>query len=146
MELCELGNLYDYLKDNRDLGLIEKTEMFDQCASAILFMHQQNPPIVHRDIKLTNILLKKERAQTVLKLADFGISKCLRRADTSRTMFESLTTKCGSNFYMAPELWGEQGQGLSYCPAVDIFALGLVFLVIFENGPDTIEPIPISGK
>ena len=46
-----------------------------QSSSAISFMHGHNPPIIHRDIKLENMLMKRESGQDIVKLADFGASR-----------------------------------------------------------------------
>ena len=46
----------------------------DQLLDALDYLHTQNPPVIHRDIKLDNV---KITPQGTLKLVDFGISKVL---------------------------------------------------------------------
>ena len=77
VEFCDLGNLSSYLRDNQSVELFEKIKIMHQSASAVAFMHNQNPPIIHRDIKLDNIMMKRERGDDVVKLTDFGLSKLL---------------------------------------------------------------------
>lgn len=64
-----------------------------------------------------------------LQVADFGLSKMSEGAvdgDPSRQRFSST---CGSDFYMAPEVWG----GLSYSAQADIFSLGVMLWAVLER-------------
>jgi serine/threonine protein kinase len=62
--------------------------------SGLGYIHKQN--IVHRDIKLENILIDSIGN---VKIADFGISTTLPRLGQ-----KPLKEKCGSLLYMAPEM------------------------------------------
>eukprot|EP00768_Dysnectes_brevis_P002023 gnl/Dysnectes_brevis/1617_a1836_1580.p1 GENE.gnl/Dysnectes_brevis/1617_a1836_1580~~gnl/Dysnectes_brevis/1617_a1836_1580.p1 ORF type:complete len:1827 (+),score=560.84 gnl/Dysnectes_brevis/1617_a1836_1580:739-5481(+) len=53
-----------------------------QVAEALAFMHSLKPPVVHRDMKPDNILL---RAPTDAVLADFGISRAVSDFDATMT-------------------------------------------------------------
>jgi len=45
-------------------------------ASALEYLHRQNPAIIHRDVKLSNMLcVCSERGQVVAKLSDFGLHR-----------------------------------------------------------------------
>lgn len=62
-------------------------------------------------------------------MADFGLSKMsigLVDGDLTRQHFSST---CGSDFYMAPEVWG----GLTYTAQADIFSLGVMFWAVLER-------------
>lgn len=79
----------------------------------------KNKKIVHRDIKLDNILIKQIEDGSnnyEVRVADFGLA-CFNPKD------EKLTQKCGSPGYVAPEML--RGYGYSY--KADIFSLGSVF-------------------
>lgn len=78
----------------------------------------KNKRIVHRDIKLDNILIKSidDAAQYEVRVADFGLA-CMTPMD------EYLYSKCGTPGYVAPEIF--TGEGYSY--KADIFSLGSVF-------------------
>ena len=54
--------------------------------------------IIHRDLKLQNILLSEKSENGQIKLADFGLA---RRYDSQEDLFE---TNCGTPIYMAPEI------------------------------------------
>jgi calcium/calmodulin-dependent protein kinase I len=72
--------------------------------------------VVHRDIKLDNILINKiDDGDLKVIIADFGLA-CLAPD-------EPLTDKCGTPCYLAPEMLRGQGYGLK----CDIFSLGSVF-------------------
>ena len=73
--------------------------------------------IIHRDIKLENILINKvDGDQYDIRVADFGLAVF--------TFNDELTfKKCGTPGYVAPEVF--KGHGYSY--KSDIFSLGSVF-------------------
>lgn len=69
-ELCTEGNLFDLLVKFGGKGLNEQQVIHivkDVCRG-LLHMHNQMPPIAHRDIKVENILLSNKK----FKLCDFG--------------------------------------------------------------------------
>ena len=147
LEYCDLSNLKVYLIKNKDLSMLDKLKIMSQSASAVAFMHNQTPPIIHRDIKLENILMKREGLEDVVKITDFGVSKI---CDEQQTLSQALkhgqvlTTTCGSSYFMAPEFYAESDGGTLYDSSIDVYSLGLVFLVLLDNKlfPDL---IPLSG-
>lgn len=44
-------------------------------ARALAYLHGRSPQVLHRDVKLSNLLLVKEGSSWVAKLADFGLHK-----------------------------------------------------------------------
>ena len=57
MELCNGRNLYHFIKKKKFMRLdeVEAKKIFKQIVSAIDYMHSMN--VVHRDVKLDNILI-----------------------------------------------------------------------------------------
>ena len=148
LEFCDLGNLHQYLMKHTDLDLMAKVKLFRQTSSPVAFMHSQDPPIIHRDIKLENIMMKREGIEDVVKITDFGLSKiCEEQKSLSNAFHQGhfMTTTCGSQFFMAPEFSAEFQGGVRYDSSVDTFALGLVHLVILESGPGA-RLVPLSGR
>ena len=55
--------------------------------------------IVHRDLKLENMLMVDKTDKSAIKIADFGLSKFFAPGTV-------LSTMCGSPQYVAPEILG----------------------------------------
>ncbi|XP_029468749.1 serine/threonine-protein kinase 35 [Rhinatrema bivittatum] len=140
MEFCEGGDLNQYVLSRRPDPVTNKSFML-QLTSAIAFLHKNQ--IVHRDLKPDNILITERSGFPVLKVADFGLSKvCAGLASHNKEGSEGagkenksvnvnkywLSSACGSDFYMAPEVW--EGH---YTAKADIFALGIIIWAMIER-------------
>ncbi|XP_060912825.1 serine/threonine-protein kinase 35 [Labrus mixtus] len=146
MEFCEGGDLNQYILSRRPDPHTNRSFM-RQLTSAVAFLHKNN--IVHRDLKPDNILISQKSGSPVLKVADFGLSKVCAGMN-SKNMEETpaggaggkesnqnnivninkfwLSSACGSDFYMAPEVW--EGH---YTAKADIFALGIIIWAMIER-------------
>ncbi|VDM94890.1 unnamed protein product [Thelazia callipaeda] len=124
MEYIEGGELYKRIiaNENKGNGLGEEVTKFYawQIFSALDYLHKNG--IVHRDIKPENVLLLTKDTFTVAKLTDFGLS-CMKD--------HSLTTFCGTQCYMAPEVWTNE----SYDSKVDIWSFGAVIFSSLSGYP-----------
>ncbi|MBO5469211.1 MAG: serine/threonine protein kinase [Lachnospiraceae bacterium] len=103
----------------------------DLC-SALDYLHSMNPPIIYRDMKPSNIMLKPDGK---VKLIDFGTAK--------EFDVESLadTTALGTRGYAAPEQFGDaRGRGIHKTDArTDIYSLGATLYHII-TGKNPSEP------
>lgn len=91
-ELCCGGELFDYLAEKGRLSERESSIIFGQLALAVAYLHEKG--IVHRDLKLENVLLD-ERCR--VKLGDFGFTR-----EYDRGVY--METFCGTTGYAAPEM------------------------------------------
>ncbi|XP_069014842.1 serine/threonine-protein kinase pdik1l-B [Embiotoca jacksoni] len=124
MEYCDGGDLNQYLL-SRPPEAQRNHSVVRQLCSAVAFLHSLG--ITHRDLKPDNVLVCRTPKGPVVKVADFGLSKMSEgEVDASRQRFSST---CGSDFYMAPEVWG----GRSYTAQADIFSLGVMFWAVLER-------------
>ncbi|MBN3302073.1 NUAK1 kinase, partial [Amia calva] len=121
MEYASSGELYDYVSDQQKLNETEARHIFRQITSAVHYCHKNG--IVHRDLKLENILLDQDFN---VKLADFGLSNQYQKG-------QMLQTYCGSPLYASPEIV----NGLPYQgPEVDCWALGvLLYTIVYGSMP-----------
>lgn len=126
MEFCELGDLAEYMQSHT-VNLSGKVKVMLDTARGLEFMHSRKPPIVHRDIKPGNVLMKIEGYIIVAKLGDFGMGK-LYKVDTNQL---TMTTFGGTASFLAPEFFVD-GDYLRYKPSIDTFALGLLFTVTLQ--------------
>jgi len=62
-------------------------------------------------------------------VADFGLSKMSEGPVDGELTRQHYSSTCGSDFYMAPEVWG----GLTYTARADIFSLGVMFWAVLER-------------
>ena len=79
---------------------------------------------IHRDLKPQNILLTSEG---VLKITDFGLAK-LQSCDNWDRKMEKHSDGKGTTLYWSPE----QSKGELYSNKVDIYALGLIVIVMLN--------------
>ena len=72
-ELATDGSLYDRVASGQPLPESEARLAFQQMMTAVGYCHQQN--VVHRDLKLENVVLMNTEEGLFLKITDFGMSK-----------------------------------------------------------------------
>ena len=118
MEYISGGNLQNFVKKRRKL--CEKTAkiLFRQIIQGIRYIHSRG--IVHRDIKLENILLD---LNNIIKICDFGVGKLIK----PNTI---LKDQCGTPIYMAPEIL--KGNGYKGFP-VDVWSAGVALYIMLSG-------------
>jgi len=109
---------------HRSIRLTERSiaTILGQVLDVVKYLHQRG--IVHRDLKLENVLLDKpfgsqKGGALKSKLIDFGLSK---RLVDEGGMFSA----CGSAYYAAPEVMNAVKTGKPYSTPCDLWALGVM--------------------
>lgn len=137
LESVEGGELFEYLAQEQ-LEISQREwlvrRIFGELAHAVGWMHTIN--LVHRDIKLENIILTRQLRslrplhptklpeQPLIKLTDFGLSRFI---DPNAPHLE---TRCGSEEYAAPELIiGKRYDGRQ----TDVWAMGVVLYALLSG-------------
>ena len=125
MEYICAGDLLTYIKKRSKLTEPVAKFIFKQIILGIKHIHDNG--IIHRDIKLDNILLDLDNN---IKICDFGVSRKINKDDV---MFE----QCGTPAYIAPEILINKGyQGFG----VDIWSAGVVLYAMLSG------TVPFKGN
>ncbi|MEV8419609.1 serine/threonine-protein kinase [Streptomyces niveus] len=97
-------------------------EVVTQIASGLAVAHDQDPPIVHRDVTMANVLVGYDGTGMRVRVSDFGLAK---RADP----FTHLASAQGTYAFMAPEVMRNQG----YSCASDVWSVGVIAYLLLTN-------------
>ena len=115
------GELFDHILAHRFLKEKDACRLFAQLVSGVWYIHQRK--IVHRDLKLENLLLDRNRNVII---TDFGFANRFEhRSD------DLMQTSCGSPCYAAPELVISEGAYVG--SAVDIWSCGVILYAMLAG-------------
>ncbi|WVQ94411.1 hypothetical protein IAU59_001490 [Kwoniella sp. CBS 9459] len=121
LEYAGGGELFEYILANRYLKEKDAQKLFAQLISGVDYLHKKH--IVHRDLKLENLLLDKHRN---IIITDFGFANRFDHAQD-----DLMATSCGSPCYAAPEL--VVSEGLYVGSAVDIWSCGVILYAMLSG-------------
>jgi len=125
MEIIRGGELLELLIEGGVYTERDAARAMKQAFLALSYLHSQG--IVHRDIKLQNLLLTDKERTSDLKVCDFGLSAQIARDQIdwgdkdSVKNYRGLTDKWGTPQYFAPEMLQK-----AYGPQVDLWSVGVV--------------------
>jgi hypothetical protein len=117
LELVPQGNLLTRLQKLKKFQEFEVSLLARRLIETVSYLSSVG--VVHRDIKLENILLSSYLNNFEVKLADFGLA----------SSNQPLTEKCGSPGFMAPEVL----EGLEYDSKADVFSVGVVCFALLTG-------------
>lgn len=131
----------EFIKGGELLGRLIECQTFSeqrvafimyQLLSGLKYLHDTKK-VVHRDLKLENILLvSQDRSNLEIKIADFGFAKELGEK-------EQEFLQCGTPIYMAPEIFDPDNEG-GYRFKVDIWSAGVIAYLLLTG------KTPFEGK
>jgi serine/threonine protein kinase len=139
MELCPMTMKEAIEKLNQELhrkedemmtplGYYISSELFIETLECVDFLHKQNPPLIHRDLKPTNILITQGLNGRFVKLGDFGSA-------TTHFNEQKHTEGSGTPKYMAPEV----SNGTNYDTKADIYSLSFIGQELFNIDINRLE-------
>ena len=113
LEQCEEGN--------QKFPLSMKLFILLDIARALVYLHSREPPILHRDLTASNVLLTSDMKA---KLADFGVAKI------KDTRVSKMTQCPGNAVYMPPEALQQNPQ---YGTEIDVYSYGVLGFHVFSE-------------
>jgi serine/threonine protein kinase len=125
-EIMSGGELFDRLCEKQTYSEMDARNVCRVVFGAVAYCHGRR--IAHRDVKPENLLLGDAGDDAAIKVADFGFARKVARPN-------SLTTRCGSPQYTAPEI-------IKYRPydqRVDNWSLGVIVYTVLGGYPPFYE-------
>mmetsp|Transcript_21361 Transcript_21361/g.46375 ORF Transcript_21361/g.46375 Transcript_21361/m.46375 type:complete len:586 (+) Transcript_21361:347-2104(+) len=137
LEYCAKGELYQLLRTHKNRRFPEETtrHYFMQVAKGLQHLHSQH--IVHRDLKLENVLISKTTMSSGtpqlelhdVKIADLGLSKSIGSSGAGRDDGPQMVRRnsiVGSPDFVAPEVLEAH-----YDERADLWSLGVMLYAMF---------------
>ncbi|XP_077977974.1 serine/threonine-protein kinase tousled-like 2 [Glandiceps talaboti] len=129
LEYCNGNDLDFHLKQNKIVPEKEARSIIMQTVSALKYLNERKPPVIHYDLKPGNILLGKGSVSGEIKITDFGLSKIMDEDNfNSNDGGMDLTSQgAGTYWYLPPEcfLVGKVPPKIS--SKVDVWSVGIIF-------------------
>ncbi|HEV2402472.1 MAG TPA: serine/threonine-protein kinase [Candidatus Sulfotelmatobacter sp.] len=120
MEYVDGGTLLDSIADE-SLDLASRIDLGRGIVAGLAHAHSQDPPVIHRDISPSNVLLNREKGNMTAKISDFGLAKHVDNASL-------LASAAGKYVYMAPESF----LGI-HSTATDVYSTAIVLFELFTG-------------
>jgi serine/threonine protein kinase len=149
MELMDMT--LSKMLENSHLSLLRGVDVLLQVAEGINYLHSMD--LVHRDLKLDNILVKSHRPASedstsvlpaeplwIAKVSDFGTTKLKMES----TAYANQTMAIGTTMFMAPEVYELEDvdmQPTSFHPKkTDVYSFGLICFCVLMGEPTPFPP------
>ncbi|XP_025093234.1 serine/threonine-protein kinase tousled-like 2 isoform X3 [Pomacea canaliculata] len=125
----QTGNDLDfYLKQNKVIPEKEARSIIVQTASALRYLNEIKPPVIHYDLKPGNILLGSGSVSGEIKITDFGLSKIMDDTNFQPEVGMDLTSQgAGTYWYLPPECFVVGKNPPKISSKVDVWSVGVIF-------------------
>ena len=139
MEKLE-GSLDDLLEIVPNILLTLKYSILEDVGRGLLYLHNHNPQIIHRDLTAKNVLLT---SSLVAKITDLGNSRIVNIQPGQ--LAQTLSRNPGTAVYMPPEA---PSAAARYGPSLDIFSFGHLGIFVGIQVDNSLMPLllRISNK
>ena len=121
--------LLDFLQEKKRLTELETAVIAHSLLQGVSYLHSKN--VVHRDLKLENLMFSVPGDIHSLKILDYGFSKHLEAGT------DTLSTICGSPMYVAPEILKlsliSEHTPASYTEVVDAWSTGVIIYMLLAG-------------
>ncbi|CAA7032340.1 unnamed protein product [Microthlaspi erraticum] len=139
-ELFTSGTLRQYKNKYLRIDIRAIKSWARQILEGLVYLHEHDPPVIHRDLKCDNIFVNGHLGQ--VKIGDLGLARMLRDCHSAHSVI-------GTPEFMAPELYEE-----NYNELIDVYSFGMCFLEMITsefpysecNNPAQIYKKVVSGK
>ncbi|XP_059171552.1 serine/threonine-protein kinase tousled-like 2 isoform X2 [Physella acuta] len=123
------GNDLDfYLKQNKSIPEKEARSIISQTVSALRYLNEIKPPVIHYDLKPGNILLGSGSVSGEIKITDFGLSKVMDESNFHPEVGMDLTSQgAGTYWYLPPECFVVGKTPPKISSKVDVWSVGVIF-------------------
>ena len=129
-------SLTSFVEKHEKIPVHIKYSIVHDVSLGLCYLHNHDPPIVHRDLSPNNILLT---AHHVAKISDLGVAKVIK-ADSRKTM----TKAPGTVDFMPPECLANSPV---YGPPMDVFSFAGIILHTFnQQWPRPTEQVQFDHK
>ncbi|OMJ84280.1 hypothetical protein SteCoe_14624 [Stentor coeruleus] len=118
LEYVQYGNMLKRILKKKKMHEKQVMHFARSFFEVLEYIHSKG--IIHRDLKLENILMTSNIEDSEFKLADFGLACYIDK---------SFKSKSGSPGYMAPEIL----RGSPYSTKVDIFSAGIIIFILLTG-------------
>ncbi|WP_052889571.1 WD40 repeat domain-containing serine/threonine-protein kinase [Thermogemmatispora carboxidivorans] len=110
------------------LPLEQVVEWGEQLCEVLAYLHEQQPPVIFRDLKPANVMVRQRDGR--LLLIDFGIARHFKAGQAHDTM------AFGSPGFAAPEQYGKEQT----TPRSDLYSLGAVLHSLLSGRDPSEQP------
>jgi len=144
------GTIFDLLHiEKAGLTPADRFRFALHITEGVAYLHAQNPPVVHRDLKSPNIMVDRTPLGWIAKIIDYGLAECLMKTHVTLPAGKGVQ---GSAGYMSPECFVAP---VRLTVKVDVWALGCILIEVFggkpphsdcENIPQVITKLVVKKK
>ena len=129
LEYCDGHDLDFHLKQHKTIGEREARSIIMQVVSALKYLNEIKPPIIHYDLKPGNILLTGDHVISGdIKITDFGLSKIMDEDSYNPQEGMDLTSQgAGTYWYLPPECFVVGKAPPKISSKVDVWSVGVIF-------------------